>query len=404
MDVIRCDEQEYLVWKWRPSGEANSTVKENAIRYGSSLRVKPGEVAVFMYKQENGPLMDFIEGPYDGSIATANLPVLTSIVSLAWGGKSPFQAEVYFINVAKNNQIRFAVPYFDITDQRFLDITVPFAVRGSLTFNISDYKTFIKLYRLREFNLEDFRTQVRSAVATVTKTVVTNCTFNNNLPLMQLERKTKEISDLIKTQLQGSFETDFGINVKRLDLDAIEADKESEGYREYARITKEQQIRRAEIDTEKYGREAKLSVEQQYIQSHAINQQTEVLKEAAKSLGEMGGTDMGSGSGMNPAGIMMGMAMGGAMGGQMANAMNNFGGVPQVPTTTPPPVPGTETFFIAANGQQRGPFNMQQLKQMALSGQFSATYYVWKQGMADWVKAEKVSDFDGIFPPPAPTQ
>ena len=42
MDVIRCDEQEYLVWKWRPSGEANSTHKENAIRYGSSLRVKEG--------------------------------------------------------------------------------------------------------------------------------------------------------------------------------------------------------------------------------------------------------------------------------------------------------------------------------------------------------------------------
>jgi hypothetical protein len=45
MDVIRCDEQEYLVWKWRPSGEANSTKKENSIRYGSSLRVKDGELA-----------------------------------------------------------------------------------------------------------------------------------------------------------------------------------------------------------------------------------------------------------------------------------------------------------------------------------------------------------------------
>ncbi len=32
MDVIRCDEQEYLVWKWRPSGPANSTAKENSIR------------------------------------------------------------------------------------------------------------------------------------------------------------------------------------------------------------------------------------------------------------------------------------------------------------------------------------------------------------------------------------
>ena len=54
MDVIRCDEQEYLVWKWRPSGEANSTNKENAIRYGSSLRVKDGEMAVFVYPQKDG--------------------------------------------------------------------------------------------------------------------------------------------------------------------------------------------------------------------------------------------------------------------------------------------------------------------------------------------------------------
>ena len=51
MDVIRCDEVNYLVWKWRPSGEANSTRKENSIRYGSSLRVKDGEMAVFLYKQ-----------------------------------------------------------------------------------------------------------------------------------------------------------------------------------------------------------------------------------------------------------------------------------------------------------------------------------------------------------------
>jgi len=31
LDVIRCDEIEYLVWKWRPSSEPNSTKKENAI-------------------------------------------------------------------------------------------------------------------------------------------------------------------------------------------------------------------------------------------------------------------------------------------------------------------------------------------------------------------------------------
>ena len=40
-DVIRCDEQNYLIWKWRPSGRGvNTTNKENSIRWGSALRVK----------------------------------------------------------------------------------------------------------------------------------------------------------------------------------------------------------------------------------------------------------------------------------------------------------------------------------------------------------------------------
>ena len=43
MDVIRCDEPSYLIWKWRPDGAAlGSSRRENAIRWGSSLRVKDG--------------------------------------------------------------------------------------------------------------------------------------------------------------------------------------------------------------------------------------------------------------------------------------------------------------------------------------------------------------------------
>ena len=147
MDVIRCDEQEYLVWKWRPSGDANSTKKENSIRFGSSLRVKDGEMAVFVYQQKDGSMQDYIEGPYDQTIKTANFPILTSIVGLAFGGASPFQAEIYFINLAGNMQVKFGVPYFDVFDPRFMDFAVPMAARGTITFNITDYKSFIKLNR-----------------------------------------------------------------------------------------------------------------------------------------------------------------------------------------------------------------------------------------------------------------
>ena len=43
MDEIRCDEPNYLIWKWHPAGvQLGESNRENAIRWGSSLRVKDG--------------------------------------------------------------------------------------------------------------------------------------------------------------------------------------------------------------------------------------------------------------------------------------------------------------------------------------------------------------------------
>ena len=59
MDVIRCDEQDYLIWKWHPKKSTNETSQRaNAIRWGSSLRVREGSVAVFVYSQSNGKSID----------------------------------------------------------------------------------------------------------------------------------------------------------------------------------------------------------------------------------------------------------------------------------------------------------------------------------------------------------
>ena len=415
MDVIRCDQEEYLVWKWRPSGEANSTKKENSIRYGSSLRVKDGEVAVFVYKKDGGEMMDYIMGPHDQKIETANFPVLTSIVGSLWGGSTPFQAEIYFINLQGNNQVRFAVPYFDVADPRFPDFTIPVAVRGSITFNLTDYKQFIKLNRLIDFDLEKFSQQIKATVTKFVKNFVANCPLDNNIPVLQLERKVVEISDLILARLKPIFGDDFGVNLKRFDLSAIDVDKESENYAEFVHLTKEQQARRAEIDTEQYERVSKLSAESQFIQAHAINQQADVLKTAAQSMGQMGGMDLG-GSGINPAGMMMGMAMGGAMGQQMAGMMNGFGQAAQTlqPQQTPPmpggasippPMPSAVQYMVAINGQQYGPYNMQQMQQMAQSGQINAQVLVWAQGMPQWVTAGSVPELASLFmatPPPMP--
>lgn len=90
MNEIRCDEPSYLVWKWHPAGSAlGETSRENAIRWGSPLRVKEGEVAVFVYKQPKGNMLDFIEGPFDKN-SLKQRTFLFLLVSLDW----PMQGEL----------------------------------------------------------------------------------------------------------------------------------------------------------------------------------------------------------------------------------------------------------------------------------------------------------------------
>lgn len=430
MNVIRCDEQEYMVWKWRPEGQdVNSTSRENAIRYGSSLRVKDGEVAVFVYKQDNGTVQDFIEGPYDGTINTANFPVLSSIVGMAFGGESPFQAEVYFINLAGNNQLRFSVPYFDVFDPRLPDHGVPMAVRGVITFNITNYKGFIKLNRLINFDHSHFLEQIRGALSKYIKAVVMNVPQEMGMPVVQMERQILNINEKVEGYLKPRIENDFGVNLKGLDISTLEVDKDSPYYDELRQLTAgntaktmnaqtdlgiknmqdSQRINLANmeetlrIQREEAQRAQRLQTETNFMGAHSLDQQTEVLKTGAQSLGQMGTMDAGGqgGGGMNPAGMMTGMMMGGAMGQQMAGMMQNMGQQMQGAMNTPPPMPNV-MYHISMNGSQAGPFNMQQLAQMAQGGQLTPQTYVWKQGMANWEFAGNVAELATLFAPPTP--
>lgn len=430
MDVIRCDEKEYLIWKWRPAGEdVNSTKKENAIRYGSSLRVKDGEVAVFVYPGENGN-QDFIEGPFDQTIKTGNFPVLSSIVGAAFGGSSPFQAEIYFINLAGLIQTRFVVPFFDVADPRFLDYAVPVAVRGDIRFKITDYKEFIKLHRLINFDLEDFKSQIKSAVSKYVKGVVANIPAEKGIPVIQLERKIGEINDSVEESLKKRLQNEFGITVGSVDIDAIDIDKTSDGYNQLKAVTQDvttQTIQRQtnanltnmeenlRIQREGMAQAQRLQNESANLSAFQLEKQAEVGVEGAKAFGQMGANgagnlNLGGGLGMNPAGMMAGMAMGSAIGqnmagmvGGMMNGMNQ-----QVPpqANNVPPVPGNESYHVAVNGTATGPYTVSVLSTMAANGQLTSESLVWKQGMSNWEKAGSVSSLAGLFtssvPPVSP--
>lgn len=441
MDEIRCDEPNYLIWKWHPSGsQLGDNQRENSIRWGSSLRVKDGEVAVFVYKQKDGTMQDFIVGPFDQIIKTANFPILASIIGLAYEGGTPFQAEVYFINLAQVIQVKFGVPFFDVYDPRFLDFGVPVAVRGTISFKIKDYREFVKLHRLNSFNLDDFQRQIRDAVTRYVKNTVSNAPSINNIPLVQIETKTAQINDAVEHNLGERLETTFGVVVSGVDIGAIEIDKSSEGYRQLLSITKditsatvqaEAQARikdihdKQRIEVENYEETLRIQREEgQYAQhmhtrsanlgAYQVEKQAEVGVAGAEALGQMGANGAGSidlgngggGMGFNPAAMMASMAVGGVVGQNIAGTMSNaMSGMNTVTSgTVPPPLP-IVAYHVAINGQAAGPFDLATLKQMALTGQLSTTSLVWKAGMTQWEKAETIDDLKSLFAntmPPIP--
>ena len=423
-DVIRCDEPSYLIWKWHPAGsEAGANKRENSIRFGSALRVKDGEVAVFVYKQKDGAMQDFIVGPFDQTIKTANFPVLSGIIGAAFDGNSPFQAEIYFINLAKLVQVKFGVPFFDVYDPRFLDFGVPVAVRGTINFAINDYREFVKIHKLENFSLNEFQTQIKDAVIRYVKGVVANAPATHNIPVVQLETKVATINEAIECDIKERMRETFGVEVSGIDLSAIEIDKTSDGYSQLAAVTRDLTSATVRAQTaaniENYTESLRIQREEaQYAQHKAtqsanlgafqIEKQAEVGIAGAEALGQMGANGAGNvdlgngGAGFNPAAMMASMAVGGIVGQNIAGTMNTaINGQNQ----TPPPVP-TKSYYIAVDGQPKGPHELNALKQMAESGALYEDSLVWTQGMEEWKKASEIEAFSEVLKnkmPPIPT-
>ena len=363
-DVIRCDEPSYLIWKWHPQGTIQGQNKrENSIRYGSSLRVKDGEVAVFVYKQDNGVLQDFIEGPYDYTITTQNFPVLAGILGLGFQGSSPFQAEVYFINMAKVIQIPFGVPYFDIFDSRFTDMGVPTAVRGRITFQIANCVDFIKLHRLASFDLQQFQTQIRDAVIMYVKGIVAKIPMETKNSVLQIEQQIDVVQERVEKVLQERCLRDFGVNITAVDISAIEILKDSDGYRRLLSVTSDLQIQRERARTE-IG-----------IQRMRDNQRADVVESLVR-LNDQKERPWAE----KPQNSLM------------VSQTGNHSVAGEVMRNTVP-----NSYYVALGKQPKGPYDFETLKTMKLQGLFAGNSLVWKKGMAGWVRADSVAELEILF-------
>lgn len=352
-------------------------------------------------------------------------------------------------NLSKGSQVNFAIPYFDVFDPRLQDYGVPVSVHGAVVYAIEDMDLFHSVNRNEGYSDETFKNKLRGQLTKFIKSVVSNAPSDAQIPVVQIERKIFEISELIQQRVTPQVEKLFGITIRSLDITGINVDKESRGYRELKALTadleKERMMaqhnaqisnfnlnndlqqdmlkKQSELNLDAMGRRQELDLGgQEELQRMNLENQRETMRiqreemqRASRLQTEQ--TFMGAHQANLNAGVLNNATDNGinafrqqSMGGM--NNMGQMGGAPQMPGQKgmggAPQMPGMGAavpqvqYFIGINGQQYGPCDWNKLQQLVQQGQLTQQSYVWKNGMAQWELAGNVAELAPLFQGTAP--
>lgn len=352
-------------------------------------------------------------------------------------------------NLSKGSQLNFAIPYFDVFDPRLQDYGVPVSVHGAVVYAIKDMDLFHSVNRNEGYSDETFKNKLRGQLTKFIKSVVSNAPSDAQIPVVQIERKIFEISELIQQRVTPQVEKLFGITIRSLDITGINVDKESRGYRELKALTAELEKERmmaqhnaqisnfnlnndlqqdmlkkqSEQNLDAMGRKQELDLGgQEELQRMNLENQRETMRiqreemqRASRLQTEQ--TFMGAHQANLNAGVLNNATDNGinafrqqTMGGM--NNMGQMGGAPQVPGQKgmggAPQMPGMGAavpqvqYYIGINGQQYGPCDWNKLQQLVQQGQLTQQSYVWKNGMAQWEFAGNVAELAPLFQGIAP--
>ncbi len=342
---------------------------QSEIKNGAKLVVRETQIAVLV---NEGQFADIYEpGTYE--LTTNNMPILSTIKGWKYGFNSPFKVDVYYVSTKQFLNLKWGTQNpIMMRDKEFGPVRL--RAFGSYCFKVElDPTKFIKnvVGTDGNFTTEGIKDQLRNFV--ITK--FTDHVAESQIQVLDLAANLNEFSEGITKALAPDF-SEFGIELTKFLVENISLPPAVE---------------------EALDRRTSMGV----IGAGNMNAYTQMQAADSMKIGATTGND-------SPAGSAMSMGMGMAMAGQMASQMMNQQNNAQAPIANQPPplVSNQSTYYVAINGAQHGPFNLQQLQQMITSGQFNSTSQVWKQGMPAWAIANTVPELQNLFnsatPPPIP--
>lgn len=333
-------------------------------------------------------------------------------------------------NLSTGSQMSLAIPYFDVFDPRLTDTGVPVSVHGTIVYAIEDLNLFHSINKREAYSDETFQNKLRGTVTKFVKAVVSNAPSDAQIPVVQIERKVLEISNMVESYVVPKVESLFGIKVRSLDITNIMIDKDSRGYRELKALTadleKERVMAKHNSDLNAFNTQSDLNVDmmrrqhemnfggQEEMQRMNLEHQRETMRIQREEMQRASRLQTEQTFlGAHQANLNANVLNNATDNGLNAFATKSSMGAPQMPGQIPGAGMGASQmaqepnvqYMAGVNGQQAGPFNWQQLKQLVQQGQITSQTYVWKQGMPQWALAGQVAELQPLFAgamPPMP--
>lgn len=271
-------------------------------RLGSQCIVRESQTAVFF---RDGKALDTL-GPGRHTLSTQNIPILTNILSIPFGGKSPFRAEVYFVNLREFPDQKWGTPepiVFRDTDLGMVRLRA----FGSYSLQINNAQLFVNnIVGTRGVYTTD---QISNYLRSIIVSSLTDLLGQNMKSILDLPVMYEELAAATKAKVTDNFSA-LGFDVKAFFITAI---------------TPPDEVQKMMDQRSSMGALGDMN---RYMQFQAA----QAMRDAAANPGAAGGA---TASGM---GLGAGLGMGAAMANMVNQAMQP-GAAPAAPIQAVPAAP-----------------------------------------------------------------
>lgn len=229
------------------------------------------------------------------TLQTANIPLLREFIGIPFGGRSPFTAEVWYINRIDSLDIKWGTPSpVQLQDPKY-NVFISIRSYGQFGIRVVDSRKFLtKLVgTLSVFDKTNISNYFKGIYLTKVKDSISTYLIKKAISVLEINAYLDELSEFLKEKLQ-SYMLEYGIELINFFVNDISVPENDTAVKQL----KDALAKKAEMDIVGYN----------YTQERSFD----TLEGAAKNPGGQNGF-MGAGIGLG-----MGVGLGNAFGEQMS--------------------------------------------------------------------------------------